>query len=231
MRTFSSSFSIRILCEILNGRGKWVAKVALHLAGQTACRIFDGIENRELIRSFGDRSKVKLNTRAKWVGAAMRRILVVDDDRHVCRAIQISLEQCDDRVAIADGGTRGLAALGRSTFDLMIVDIIMPHMRGFKSIRIFHERAPSMPLVAISGYAFSNQNSPSADGLNLALRLGATRCLRKPFVPATLLGVIDECISEIEPHRKYIATLTAVADALSEPRGRAKVAFLQQGEQ
>jgi len=33
----------------------------------------------------------------------------------------------------------------------MIVDIFMPHMRGFESIRIFHERAPTIPLIAMSG--------------------------------------------------------------------------------
>jgi CheY-like chemotaxis protein len=152
----------------------------------------------------------------------MRRILLVDDDRHVCRAIQIWLERYGYKVAIADSGTTGLAVLDRSTFDLMIVDIIMPQMNGFESIRVFHERAPSIPLVAISGYAFLDQNVPGADSLNLALRLGATRCLRKPFRPATLLGVIDECLSEIEPHRKYVATLAAIADALSEPRGGAR---------
>jgi DNA-binding response OmpR family regulator len=50
----------------------------------------------------------------------------------------------------------------------------------------------------------------------LALRLGATRCLRKPFRPTTLLSVIDECLSEAEPHRRYVATLAAVTDAVSE---------------
>jgi hypothetical protein len=35
----------------------------------------------------------------------------------------------------------------------------------------------------------------------------------------TLLSVIDECLSEAEPHRKYVATLAAVANALSEPKG------------
>jgi CheY-like chemotaxis protein len=149
----------------------------------------------------------------------MRRVLVVDDDRQVCRAIQIWLKRFGYKVAIAGSGKTGLAALDRSTFDLMIVDIIMPEMNGFESIRVFHERAPSIPLVAISGYTFSDQNASDAVSLNLALRLGATRCLRKPFRPATLLGVIDECLSEIEPHRKYIATLTAIAHALAEPRG------------
>ena len=152
----------------------------------------------------------------------MRRILVVDDDPHICLAVRAWLKRSGFRVSIADGGPNGLVALDNSTFDLMIVDVFMPNMRGFESIRIFHERAPAIPLIAMSGYAFANLNSPAPDFLRMALELGASRCLRKPFRPTTLLGVIDECLLEAEPHRKYVATLSAVANALSEPGDRAK---------
>jgi DNA-binding NtrC family response regulator len=92
----------------------------------------------------------------------MRRLLVVDDDLHICLALRAWLKRYGFRVAIADGGGNGLAALDNATFDLMIVD-------------------------------------------------------RKPFGPTTLPGVIDECLSEAEPHRRCVATLAAVASALSEP--------------
>jgi CheY-like chemotaxis protein len=46
----------------------------------------------------------------------MRRILVVDDDRHTRLAIRTWLKQCGFRVAIADGGPNGLAALDDATF-------------------------------------------------------------------------------------------------------------------
>ncbi len=91
----------------------------------------------------------------------MRRIRVVDDDRHTRFAIGMWLRPCGFRVAITDGGESGLAALSEGTFDLMIVDVFMPNMRGFESIRIFHERAPTVPLIAMSGYAFANLDSPA----------------------------------------------------------------------
>ena len=128
----------------------------------------------------------------------MRRILLVDDDPHICLAIRAWLRRYGFKVAIADGGTAGVVALDHSTFDLMIVDIFMPHMRGFESIRIFHERAPAIPLIAMSGYAFANLNSPAPDFLRMALELGASRCLRKPFTPVALLTVINECLSEAQ---------------------------------
>lgn len=126
----------------------------------------------------------------------MTRVLVVDDDPLVCMAIELSLERHGFEVTIADGGETGLRALEDAGFDLMIVDIFMPHMRGFESVRIFHERAPAIPLVAMSGYAFANIDSPAPDFLRMALELGAARCLRKPFTPAALLTVINECLAE-----------------------------------
>ena len=148
----------------------------------------------------------------------MRRILVVDDDLHTRVAIRAWLKRYGFRVAIADGGANGLAALDEASFDLMIVDIFMPQMRGFESIRVFHQRAPTVPLIAIAGYAFSGPETDNAVCLKMARSLGATRCLRKPFRPATLLSVIDECLSEAEPHRRYAATIAAAAPTLREPQ-------------
>ena len=130
----------------------------------------------------------------------MARVLVVDDDPMVCMAIEVYLERHNFQVTIADGGEAGLRALDSQSFDLMIVDIFMPHMRGFESIRIFHERAPAIPLVAMSGYAFANLNTPAPDFLRMALELGASRCLRKPFTPVALLTAINECLSEAKDH-------------------------------
>ena len=131
-------------------------------------------------------------------GTDVPRILVVDDDPMVCMAIEVFLERHNFQVKIADGGEAGLRALEGTAFDLLIVDIFMPHMRGFESIRIFHEQAPGVPLIAMSGYAFANLDTPAPDFLRMALELGATRCLRKPFAPAALLAVINECLAEAQ---------------------------------
>ena len=152
----------------------------------------------------------------------MRRILVVDDDLHVSQAIRLWLEHYGFRVSTADGGPNGLAALDNGTFDLMIVDVFMPPMRGFEAIRLFHARAPAVPLVAISGYAFAEQDLAAPEFLRLATRLGATRCLRKPFQPATLLDVIDECLSQAEPHQRQLATLGAVVEAATKSQAKRK---------
>jgi CheY-like chemotaxis protein len=128
------------------------------------------------------------------------RVLVVDDDAMVRMAIEICLQRHDFDVTVADGLEAGMWALESATFDVMLVDIFMPHVRGFESIRIFHERAPSIPLIAMSGYSFAALEMPSSGFLQMTLDLGATRCLRKPISPNALLTAIGECLAA--PNRK-----------------------------
>jgi DNA-binding response OmpR family regulator len=132
------------------------------------------------------------------------RILVVDDDPMVSLAIEVCLQRQGMEVTIADGGEAGMRAIAAGAFDVMIVDVFMPHMRGFESIRMFHERAPDVPLIAMSGYAFANADTASPDFLRMTLELGATCCLRKPFTPKALLAAVNDCLSKVAagPHRQ-----------------------------
>lgn len=135
----------------------------------------------------------------------MSRILLVDDDPMVRSAICLWLETSGHYVVSRDCGATGLEALQDTTFDVMIVDIFMPHMRGFESVRVFHQRAPKVPLIAISGYVFAENRTPAPDFLRMALELGASCCLRKPFTPAALLGAIATCLTGAQPQSENVA--------------------------
>jgi CheY-like chemotaxis protein len=135
----------------------------------------------------------------------MPRILIVDDDTSVSAALKTCLEHKGFEVIVADGGSKGLIELERTAFDLIVVDIFMPHMDGFESIRVFRSQAPGVPLIAMSGHASSHLNSAAPDFLKMALPLGASRCLRKPFTSLALLTAIDECLSEGKSNFQEIA--------------------------
>src|SRR6202011_362275 len=128
-------------------------------------------------------------------GIIVPRVLVVDDDPMVCVAIELCLTRQGFEVTVADGGEAGMRALESSRFDVMLVDVFMPHMRGFESIRMFHERMPEVPIVAMSGYAFANTRRPPAF-LARTTELGATCCLRKPFTPSALLTTVNQCLAK-----------------------------------
>lgn len=124
----------------------------------------------------------------------MGRILVVDDDWLVCSAIKVLLEIAGHDVVVADGAASGLKAIARHDFDLMLIDLFMPHMRGLESISLFHKSAPRVPLVAMSGYKFAEPAVQAPDFLQMALKLGASHCLRKPFAANALLYIVGECL-------------------------------------
>jgi len=122
------------------------------------------------------------------------RVLVVDDDPLVCGAIEACLQRQGFETTVADGGESGLSALETATFDVMLIDIFMPNMRGYESIRVFHERAPAVPLIAMSGYSFANLATPSHEFLAMSLQYGATCYLRKPFTPTSLVAAVTNCL-------------------------------------
>jgi CheY-like chemotaxis protein len=139
----------------------------------------------------------------------MARILIVDDDPSVGGAIQMWLENKNYEVVFANGGVEGLNALEAHKFDLMIVDIFMPGMNGFESVRVFHQRAPEIPLIAMSGYVFREHHSNAPDFLRMALDLGAACCLHKPFTPSQLLRAIDSCLHDATLQRPKGGTTAA----------------------
>jgi CheY-like chemotaxis protein len=130
-------------------------------------------------------------------GIIVPRVLVVDDDPLVCKTIEVCLTRKGFEVTVADGGESGMRALEAAEFDVMLIDVFMPHMRGFESIRMFHERRPEVPVVAMSGYAFANAER-APDFLRMTIELGAACCLRKPFTPDALLTVVNQCITSPE---------------------------------
>jgi CheY-like chemotaxis protein len=102
----------------------------------------------------------------------MRRIMVVDDDPHVGHAIQGWLRDHGFQVQLADSSADGLTAVDRFGVDLMVVDVPMPDISGFESIRLFHARAPAVPRIAISGSAVPNgSEAPGPVGLSAPDRL------------------------------------------------------------
>lgn len=124
----------------------------------------------------------------------MPRVLVVDDDPLVCSAIEVCLTRRGFEVTVADGGGAGMRALESSDFDVILIDVFMPHMHGFESIRMFHERKPDVPIIAMSGYAFATAHR-APDFLRMTLELGAACCLRKPFTPDALLTSVNQCLT------------------------------------
>ena len=122
----------------------------------------------------------------------MAKILIVDDDSTVQLTMRLLLERAGHRVVTASDGRKGLAQFQAGDFDLLFVDIFMPGMDGFETMRMVHQQKPLTPIIVISGQPMSSESSP--DFLTMATKLGAVSSLQKPFRPANLLDAVAKCL-------------------------------------
>lgn len=125
----------------------------------------------------------------------MSRVMVVDDDKLVLTSVQMILIHAGHNVVAVDRAHDGIAALERRSFDLIITDLFMPEMDGYRAIREFRRLRPETPVIAMSGIPFGEiQSAHALDFLGMASELGAVRTLNKPFRSAELLEAVDACV-------------------------------------
>ena len=116
----------------------------------------------------------------------------MDDDAAVQMTVRLLLERAGHSVVTADDGRTGLALCQTGNFDLLFLDIFMPGMDGFETMRLVHQRKPRIPIIVISGRPIPEDSAP--DYLTMAMKLGAISSLQKPFKPAALLAAVTECL-------------------------------------
>lgn len=122
------------------------------------------------------------------------RILVIDDDACVSRAIQAILARRQCETIIASRAHAGIHIFQASVFDLVIVDLFMRGMNGLDTIARIRSQS-SVPIIAMSGFRLRNSLDSNQDFLGMAILRGATVSLRKPFSPPQLVAAIDRSFS------------------------------------
>lgn len=124
----------------------------------------------------------------------MANILIVDDDNSVQRTLRLLLEADGHHVVAAQDGRSGLNLAETEAFDLLFLDIFMPGMDGFETLRQFRRQRPTLPIVAISGRPIPSDSARGPDFLAMATRLGAIHSLQKPFRLNALLATVAACL-------------------------------------
>jgi two-component system response regulator MprA len=116
------------------------------------------------------------------------RILVVDDDDPIRESIRLALDIIGIEVVAVESGERALEAFARMPFDGAIVDLMMPGMNGVDTVRALRSRAPSLPVVLISGSLMQASGS-APELLRAATGMVGVTSLAKPFKLSDLLNV------------------------------------------
>jgi CheY-like chemotaxis protein len=135
----------------------------------------------------------------------LAKILIIDDDSAVQATIKILLERAGHNVVVASDGRKGLAIFETEDFDLLFLDIFMPGMDGFETMRLVHQQQPLIPIIVISGNPITSESISGPDFLTMATRLGAVSSLQKPFRPAALLAAVAGCLESAKRSSSCVA--------------------------
>jgi len=126
-----------------------------------------------------------------------RTILIIDDSRTVVHALKTILEQAGYSTLAASDGKRGIELALEYQPDLILMDIVMPGINGFKATRLLRKekRTEDIPIIIMSG-------NEQATEKFWGMRLGANEFISKPIQRGLLFKMLDDFVLSSKPTKK-----------------------------
>ncbi len=124
------------------------------------------------------------------------RILVVDDDESIRKVLKTILEEEGYVVDTANNGKEAIKKSNAKFYNLVLIDIRLPDMKGTRLLTAMKETTPKMVKIIITGY-------PSLENAVKAVNKGADAYILKPFDMDIVLKKIKEHLKKQQETRKY----------------------------
>ena len=142
-------------------------------------------------------------------------ILVVDDEPRIIEAVSMNLELEGYQVSVASNGYEALKKATEGLPDLVILDIMMPEMDGFETLKGIRE-VSTVPVIMLT---VKGEEIDKVKGLDL----GADDYITKPFGPKELVSRVKAALRRAEMPTPAPKTEIRVDDDLSIDFGRRRV--------
>jgi DNA-binding response OmpR family regulator len=120
----------------------------------------------------------------------MKTILLIEDNTHLAYGLKNNLEIEGYRVVVAGDGENGLTLSRAERPDLVILDLMLPGLDGFRVLKALRERAERMPVLVLTA---RGQEGDKVRGL----KLGADDYVTKPFGVLELLARIEALLRRV----------------------------------
>jgi len=119
-----------------------------------------------------------------------KKILVVDDEKDILYALRIQLEAQQFEVLLASDGQTALDKARMEKPDLIILDLMLPKVDGYKICRMlkFDEKYKKIPIIMFTARVQEQDQK-------LGFEVGADAYITKPFESKVLLDKINELLS------------------------------------
>jgi DNA-binding response OmpR family regulator len=120
-----------------------------------------------------------------------RRVLVIEDDRDIARLVKMHVEELNCQVVLAHDGIDGLAQAESGTFQLVILDLMLPGVDGLEITRRLRAKSNYTPLLMLTAKSSELERV-------LGLELGADDYLTKPFSVLELSARVKAILRRME---------------------------------
>jgi len=124
---------------------------------------------------------------------ALGRVLVVDDEADLRKAIRLILTKADYDVVEAEDGEQAIAAIRSGDNPLVvsaiICDMVMPKVSGMEAIAYFRWQFPGVPILVLTGH-------PNIEDMSELYKQGVVDYLLKPIAPEKLLAAVEKAVSK-----------------------------------
>jgi two-component system chemotaxis response regulator CheY len=134
---------------------------------------------------------------------SMGRVLVVDDQADVRKAVRLILTKAGYDVVEAEDGGKGIAAIkadGNALLvDTIVCDLYMPKVNGMEAIAYFREQFPSVPVVVLTG-------KPDIQNIPSLFKQGIADYLVKPIEADKLMAAVHQAAQEHVLFKDQFAT-------------------------
>jgi two-component system response regulator MtrA len=146
-----------------------------------------------------------------------RRILVADDDPNITTLIEKTLEDPRYDIVSVKDGLEAIEAFEAGEFDIILLDIMMPYVDGFKACKHIRERS-DVPIIILTARG-------GTEDVVHGFELGADDYITKPFKTAELIARVDAILRRIEGYKQRRAPpVVRVGDLeIDEPRHLVRV--------
>jgi NtrC-family two-component system response regulator AlgB len=120
--------------------------------------------------------------------SANLRVLIIDDEKNIRTTLSLCLQQIGCAVTAVPSAEAGLAALAREPQDLIFLDLRLGESSGIDLIPRLLADAPDLMIVIMTAYA-------TIDSAVKAIQTGAADYLAKPFTPAQIRHIVEQCVT------------------------------------
>lgn len=128
----------------------------------------------------------------------MKHILIIEDDRDIAELERDYLQLNGYKAEIVQDGLQGLKKAVSGSYDVVVVDLMLPHKDGYEIIKEIR-KTQEIPIIVVSA---KNEDIDKIRGLDF----GADDYLTKPFSPAELTARIKAHIKRYERLRGHTTT-------------------------